>query len=70
MELHLLHAKNVLAAEGSNHCYTCTYTWSTPAFQAWHDEWDVIKDLCKILKPFEEVIIEISAESASTTEIL
>lgn len=26
------------------------------------EEWDIIKDVCEILKPFEEVTVEISAE--------
>ncbi|XP_068130731.1 E3 SUMO-protein ligase ZBED1-like isoform X2 [Hyperolius riggenbachi] len=31
------------------------------------DEWDIIKDACEILKPFEEVTVEICAERYMTT---
>lgn len=59
MEFHLLHAE----ADCRSHFLISTLALVNPQLQTLSlEEWEMVKETCEVLQPFEEVTVELSAE--------
>ncbi|KAL1489024.1 hypothetical protein ABEB36_013969 [Hypothenemus hampei] len=67
MELHILYDREDSFFSRTPSCYRCScYIRYNPVILPSEEEWEILKELCQILKSFEIVTIELSSETETT----